>query len=67
MVQLFSAVEKHRNTLQKKLSEARSELGREKVLESTGKEAFMEVLRGQGKKLKRSVTKDEPGIKTVSI
>ncbi|KAG7175968.1 RRP15-like protein-like 2 [Homarus americanus] len=50
VVQLFSAIEKHKNMIQRKLSETRSIMGREKVLETTGKEAFLEVLKQQGEK-----------------
>ncbi|XP_045600795.2 RRP15-like protein [Procambarus clarkii] len=68
VVQLFSAIEKHKNLVQRKLSETRSIMGREKVLETTGKEAFLEVLRQQGKKVKtpkeeesfKEEIKDEP-------
>ncbi|KAK4300983.1 hypothetical protein Pmani_026855 [Petrolisthes manimaculis] len=64
VVQLFGAIEKHRNMIQKKLSETRSVMGREKVLESAGKEAFMEVLRGEGRKVKKkTVTKAEVKVK----
>lgn len=53
-MQLFSAIEKHKRLVQKKISESRSVMEREKILETTGKEAFLEVLRQQGKKVKLS-------------
>lgn len=52
VVQLFSAIEKHRTMMQVKLSQCRSIMGREKVLESTGKEAFLDILKRQGKRVK---------------
>ncbi|KAK8746109.1 hypothetical protein OTU49_017259 [Cherax quadricarinatus] len=61
VVQLFSAIEKHRSMVQKKLSETRSMMGREKIMENTGKEAFLAVLREQGEKIK--VPKEEESIK----
>lgn len=53
VVQLFSAIEKHKTMMQVKLSQCRSIMGREKVLESTGKEAFMNILKQQGKRVKK--------------
>lgn len=52
-MQLFSAIEKHKTMMQVKLSQCRSIMGREKVLESTGKEAFMDILKQQGKRVKK--------------
>ena len=51
-MQLFSAIEKHKTMMQVKLSQCRSIMGREKVLESTGKEAFLDILKQQGKRVK---------------
>ncbi|KAG7157317.1 RRP15-like protein [Homarus americanus] len=62
VVQLFSAIEKHKNMIQRKLSETRSIMGREKVLETTGKEAFLEVLKQQGEKV--NAPQEEEPIKT---
>ncbi|XP_045138095.1 RRP15-like protein isoform X1 [Portunus trituberculatus] len=53
VVQLFSAIEKHKTMMQVKLSQCRSIMGREKVLESTGKEAFLDILKQQGKRVKK--------------
>lgn len=64
VVQLFSAIEKHKNEVQKKLSETRSVMGREKILETTGKEAFLEVLKQQGKQVE--AIKEEKLVKEVS-
>lgn len=55
VVQLFSAIEKHRTMMQVKLSQCRSIMGREKVLESTGKEAFLDILKQQGKRVKEEM------------
>jgi len=54
VVQLLGAIDKHAKSVNKKLSEARGELQRDKVLETTGKEAFMEVLRQEGEKVNKS-------------
>ncbi|XP_050687377.1 RRP15-like protein isoform X3 [Eriocheir sinensis] len=62
VVQLFSAIEKHRNMMQVKLSQCRSIMGREKVLEGTGKEAFLDILKQQGKRVKEQT---EPALKKV--
>uniref|UniRef100_A0A0P4WB00 RRP15-like protein n=2 Tax=Scylla olivacea TaxID=85551 RepID=A0A0P4WB00_SCYOL len=66
VVQLFSAIEKHRTMMQVKLSQCRSIMGREKVLESTGKEAFLDILKQQGKRVKETEpegkVKEEDGI-----
>lgn len=62
VVQLFSAIEKHRNMMQVKLSQCRSIMGREKVLEGTGKEAFLDILKQQGKRVKEET---EPALKKV--
>ncbi|XP_042242905.1 RRP15-like protein [Homarus americanus] len=62
VVQLFSAIEKHKNMIQRKLSETRSIMGREKVLETTGKEAFLEVLKQQGEKV--NAPQEEESIKS---
>ncbi|KAG0718678.1 RRP15-like protein [Chionoecetes opilio] len=59
VVQLFSAIEKHRTMMQVKLSQCFSIMGREKLLESTGKEAFLDILKQQGKRLKEEETDAE--------
>lgn len=61
VVQLFSAIEKHKNMVKKRVSETQSVVEREKILETTGREAFLEVLRQQGKKVK--VSQEEEAVK----
>lgn len=64
VVQLFSAIEKHKNQVQKKLAETRSIMGREKILETTGKDSFLEVLKQEGKRVGRHT--EEELVKEVS-
>ncbi|XP_071547621.1 RRP15-like protein isoform X2 [Panulirus ornatus] len=61
VVQLFTAIEKHKDMVKKRISETQSVVEREKILETTGREAFLEVLRQQGKKVK--VSQEEEAVK----
>lgn len=49
--------------MQVKLSQCRSIMGREKVLEGTGKEAFLDILKQQGKRVKDEMDPDGNKVK----
>ncbi|XP_042863778.1 RRP15-like protein [Penaeus japonicus] len=59
VVQLFGAIEKHKSIIGKKMAETKSVIGRETLLENTGKEEFLRVLKRKGKQLEDVYSEDE--------
>ncbi|RXG71215.1 RRP15-like protein [Armadillidium vulgare] len=58
VVQLFSAINKHKVELRNELKEAKSHNQRDKVLANKGLDNFMNLLEKEGKKLKKNKKKD---------
>ncbi|XP_076032172.1 RRP15-like protein [Oratosquilla oratoria] len=59
VVQLLGAIEKHNKALKRKLAEAQGVTQKEKVLERAGKDAFLDILKGEGDKVNRNAPKME--------
>lgn len=54
VVQLFTAIEKHKALIRKQRSETKSLVAREEISSSDVKESFLDILDKEGEKLKRS-------------